>query len=84
MCDTPNSYVLHDIPKVPAGLPPMARVGMLLTTPDALDRVTYLGHGPVENYVDRRAGDTATHSNTLQHTVMHYRTLQTRDRSMYA
>jgi len=51
-----GEVLLHNECSVPAGLPPMARVGMLLTTPDALDRVTYLGHGPVENYVDRRAG----------------------------
>jgi beta-galactosidase len=41
---------------VPAGLPPVARIGMLLTMPEQLDQVSYLGHGPEENYADRKTG----------------------------
>ena len=41
---------------VPANLPPVARIGMLLSVPGKLDHVTYMGHGPVENYSDRKVG----------------------------
>ncbi len=37
-----------------AGLPPVPRVGMTMQISPALDRVTWLGRGPGENYSDRK------------------------------
>lgn len=42
--------------KVPAGLPPLPRVGVTFTIPRECANVTWYGLGPWENYPDRESG----------------------------
>jgi beta-galactosidase len=37
-------------------LPPLPRIGLILSVPAAFNRFTWLGRGPEESYVDRKAG----------------------------
>lgn len=48
------------------GLPDLPRFGMQTRIPDELDRVTYLGRGPHENYIDRiRSADVGLYDTTV-------------------
>jgi beta-galactosidase len=42
--------------RVPAALADLPRVGVTLTLQPGLDRLTWFGRGPHENYADRKAG----------------------------
>lgn len=41
---------------VPAAYPPLARMGLALQMPGGFEQFTWLGRGPQESYVDRKAG----------------------------
>jgi hypothetical protein len=61
---TDGDVIITNECSLPACLPPVARVGMLLSMPESFDKVTYMGHGPEENYPDRLAGSSVGRYNT--------------------
>jgi beta-galactosidase len=59
---------------VPAGERiPLARIGVRMTLNKSLDRFTYLGRGPMENYSDRdRGSDVGLYSSSVQEQLTPY------------
>lgn len=52
---------------------PIARLGVRLLLDPALDRFTYLGRGPMENYADRKRGsDVGLYSSTVRENMTNY------------
>ena len=55
------------------GLPPLARVGLQMRLPSSLDRLTWYGRGPHENYVDRQESAlVGVYTSTVQEQYVPY------------
>ncbi|MFC1961416.1 beta-galactosidase small subunit, partial [Chloroflexota bacterium] len=51
-----GDVVIDTAVDVPPAYPPLARMGMALQMPGGFEQFTWLGRGPQESYVDRKAG----------------------------
>ena len=68
-----GDVVVENTVTASADLPPLPRIGLTMTLPGGFERFTWYGHGPQENYVDRKTGaDIGLYHSTVDEQYVPY------------